>query len=652
MDEFGVQATTLPPAKLFEGRLLRVPDYQRGYAWERRQWEEFVEDLELLPPGSVHYTGTIVLHAVPDGEPVRDRRGKQYRELDIVDGQQRLTTIVLFLDAIRREFLTLEMEDLASGLYDTFIAITDRNGQPHPKIRLNEDCHDYFFQHILHDEPSPEGARIRSHRNLSEARDYFREYLAGQREQRGAGYATWLEQLRDKVCDQLELTLYAVRREADAGVIFEVMNNRGRPITELEKAKNYLLYLASKLQLDADHDLVRLINQTWTHIFTCLMSRNLGAVENEDQLLRSHWFMAYNPKERDWEGSKSLKAWFSLREYAGRHEVLLHALLEYVRTLQDAATAYCDIADPQHPEAFNDFRASPDTRREVVRVGQKLPRLRVVAPFIPLLMAIRLKRAGNADRYLEAVSLCERYAFRVYRLLRRRSNSGRSSFFLTANSLYKGESSPDEALGLVRGWVHWYSPDEDVRQAFALRVHNDWYNWVGIKYFLYEYEEHLAQAKHKNLKIAWAHLEKDGQKKHTIEHILPQAATHEYWTSRFDDAARLKCLHDLGNLCLTLDNSSYGRKPFPEKRGEAGSGSRCYAEGDLVMERDLAAHEDWTPEAVESRRERIVAWALARWHVEPPAAGPEPEEEAIVEVDDQEPDIQVDEVEEPATAEE
>ena len=53
----------------------------------------------------------------------------------------------------------------------------------------------------------------------------------------------------------------------------------------------------------------------------------------------------------------------------------------------------------------------------------------------------------------------------------------------------------------------------------------------------------------------------------TIEHILPQTPTDEYGTSRFDEEERRTLTHDLGNLCLTYHNSSYGNKPLPAKRG-------------------------------------------------------------------------------------
>nr|WP_147135673.1 DUF262 domain-containing protein [Nocardia ninae] len=86
-------------AAAFEGRAFSVPDYQRGYAWDSQQRTEFLEDLEILGPNREHFTGLVVLH---DQGDKLDSEGKSYRVYDVVDGQQRLTTIVLLLDAVRR----------------------------------------------------------------------------------------------------------------------------------------------------------------------------------------------------------------------------------------------------------------------------------------------------------------------------------------------------------------------------------------------------------------------------------------------------------------------------------------------------------------------------------------------------------------------
>ena len=67
-------------------------------------------------------------------------------------------------------------------------------------------------------------------------------------------------------------------------MIFEVTNDRGKPLSELEKVKNYLLYLANKIE--GQHDLADIINSTWTEIFHRLMSAELVSMEDENRLLR------------------------------------------------------------------------------------------------------------------------------------------------------------------------------------------------------------------------------------------------------------------------------------------------------------------------------------------------------------------------------
>src|SRR4051812_49698832 len=88
---------------LFKEKLFRIPDYQRGYAWQPAQFKDFWEDLVNLSEGRTHYTGVLMLKQIPkvhksDNEYwlVEDHSYKLYH---IVDGQQRLTTFVIFLQA-------------------------------------------------------------------------------------------------------------------------------------------------------------------------------------------------------------------------------------------------------------------------------------------------------------------------------------------------------------------------------------------------------------------------------------------------------------------------------------------------------------------------------------------------------------------------
>ena len=98
----------------------------------------------------------------------------------------------------------------------------------------------------------------------------------------------------------------------------------------------------------------------------------------------------------------------------------------------------------------------------------------------------------------------------------------------------------------------------------------------------------------------------------TIEHILLQTPTDEYWTSRFDEEERRTLTHDLGNLCLTYHNSSYGNKPFPVKRRYPGQDGPCYTNSNLFQERKLSVLDNWNVEALKQRRGSMVKWALMR----------------------------------------
>src|SRR5262245_66674514 len=114
--------------------------------------------------------------------------------------------------------------------------------------------------------------------------------------------------------------------------MFETLNNRGKPLTELEKVKNYLLYLATKLDLP-DHDLAIRVNGAWANILQRLMAAGLTQPDDEDRLLRAHWLMAYDPVARNWGGTRSIKERFRLSADRTTHAALLDELVPYTRTL-------------------------------------------------------------------------------------------------------------------------------------------------------------------------------------------------------------------------------------------------------------------------------------------------------------------------------
>ena len=609
---------TVSISDLFQKRMFQVPDYQRGYSWENRHVREFLEDLEFMDQNHrLHYTGTVVLYE-PDSSIQRmDEDGNTYATFDIVDGQQRLTTITLLLDGIRRSLTGLpdaSSQTLARGIEKNYIKANELSGgDPLFKLTLNKDVDGFFKSSVLSDDSGVAGPSIMSHRRLEAAKAQIANYLKSKIGEEGK---EWLRNLYSKVITQLQFTLYQVEQEAEVGVIFEVMNDRGKPLTDLEKVKNYLLYASTYLE-GMPNELAQRINSTWADILRWLMASGLTASADEDQLLRVHWLAYYDPNSRDWKGSRSVKERFDLREYRGRYPDMLLKLTDYANGIRESCVSFCDASKPARPNSFQTFGEKPKVRREVVEWSLKLVRMGRTATFLPILIAARKRWANDPGKYLEILKLCEKFAFRVYSLSGYRADAGQAAMLRLAYGIANNSMSFNGATQRLKGRLNAMCGLRSFQSLMSAESEliGDAYNWGGLRYFLYEYEIHLSANNGASPKVAWGDLPRE--LKNTIEHILPQSITGQrYWESRFSHGEHQRCAHDLGNLTLTKQNSSLSNKPFPEKKGEVGLDKSCYANSPLYAERELGAWEDWTPASIRERREKLLEWARIRWAVD------------------------------------
>ena len=601
---------------LFQNRIFRVPDYQRGYSWERQQVREFLDDLELLAPGRYHYTGTVVLHEPDPKSALMDNEGNAYTPAEIVDGQQRLTTIVLLLDGIRRSLAANGLSNaagtLSQGITKNYIAAETIGGEPLFKLSLNEDTDHFFKTSVLAERPGVEGPEIASEQRLSAAQRQIAGYLASKVNAGESDGEAYLLGLYAKIATQLCFTLYEVDNDAEVGVIFEVMNDRGKPLTDLEKVKNYLLHASTRL--DTDNDLAKSVNDAWSKILQRLMATGLAYNESENGLLRAHWLSHYNPQSRLWHGSRSIKDRFDLRNYAGKHKELLGDLLSYTEGLRKASVIYCDAYHPNRPDAFETFKAKPKVRKQVIAWSEKLRRIGVIATFLPLLIAVRERWPNDPDKYLEILRLCEIFAFRVYRWNGYRSDAGQSAFFHIGYQLATGGRAYDDTVSAIKSEIGYRCHERDFRNEASPGAVPNWYGWGGLRYFLYEYEAHLAAKQGASPIVSWDELTRS-DRQDTIEHVLPQSIRgQQYWQAKFTAQDHAQYQHDLGNLTLTKHNSVYGNKPFPDKKGTVGQEKPyCYATAPFYVERDLTRWQDWNADAIAERRGELLEWAQSRW---------------------------------------
>ena len=273
---------TLCLQELFNNRIFQVPDYQRGYAWEQQQVAEFWDDLQLLSSSSDrhHYTGTIVLYEQAGAAKKTDDEGTDYVVTDVVDGQQRLTTIVLLLNEISRALSVYgDSSSLAQGIRKNYIERTSLDGQPLYKLSLNKDTDDFFKSGVLPETRGVAAPITSAEQRLLDAKNQMAGYL----DKPGGDAADseqWLRGLQRRVTTRLHFNLYEVEHTAEVGVIFEVMNDRGKSLTNFEKVKNYLLYAASTIEVEMDHtkdELTNSVNDAWADMLKRLMAAGLSS---------------------------------------------------------------------------------------------------------------------------------------------------------------------------------------------------------------------------------------------------------------------------------------------------------------------------------------------------------------------------------------
>lgn len=230
-----------------------------------------------------------------------DDEGHRFIVFDVIDGQQRLTTVTLLLKAIFDEMVMLsEFKTLSNGLQEMYLYNKDIDGLSFTHLTTNKDSQDYFSKYVLGTGKDISGPKNRSEKLLAEGKRFFLKKLLEKKGLFGKNFPSYLKDLYFRITQQLTLIVYEVGDDLEAGIIFETMNDRGKPLTDLDKVKNHLLYLCSKLDVTdlARADLHERINRTWSHIFEEMMLANLGDDPNENQLLRAHCLMI---KERERE---------------------------------------------------------------------------------------------------------------------------------------------------------------------------------------------------------------------------------------------------------------------------------------------------------------------------------------------------------------
>lgn len=664
---------------LFEKKIFRIPDYQRGYAWQREQLIDFWEDLINLSGDRAHYTGVLTLKQLQDVA----RNSKEfwlvddysYRVFHIVDGQQRLSTFIIFLQAFVEFFKELPEN---KGKPDSLIYITETLSVADLKGRYifktkptgnqfrtyifgyesDNPSYNYLRFKILGEEGGGSIEETFYTLNQSNAKTYFTKQLNKLYEQDGS---KGLQDVYKKLTRRFLFNEYVIKDEFDVFVAFETMNIRGKKLSDLELLKNRLVYLTTLYNNDeldeaSRKDLRETINDAWKEVYRQL-GRNKVHPLNDDEFLRAHWIMyfkysrktghdyihylldeQFTPKRvlKKIEREVVLETPEEMHSEQGAEDVedengepaedeSIHPVAQlipkdirdFAHSLKESSVHWFNLHNPNlATDMSDDERQCID---QLTRIG--------MGYFKPLIMAI-LKNERNEIARIRTFKKIERFIFIIFRMNSAMANYGSSEFYNAARALDRGEISVEEIINKLNERFS-YTLNEDT----TLRS-NDFYNslykkfkgglgyyaWPGLRYFLYEYETSLL-SESRQKKVEWDDLKRSEKDKVTIEHIYPQTETAE-WALHFKDI-KLECRRffnaSLGNLLLlsmsinaSLQNDSFTDK----KRVKLDSAGRKirngYSDGSH-SEIEVSQNDTWGPQEIEARGVKLLKFMETRW---------------------------------------
>ena len=656
-----------PLSLLFQNRLFRIPDYQRGYAWQQSQLADFWDDLINLQQDRYHYTGLLSLKSLGRKE-TKDWGSdlwmvdKGFKACHIVDGQQRLTTFVILLNEIICFVRELDEnkgkkdDEIVLG-YDTLKDVVAKYiYQSRPPMNqittylfgyeVDNPSADYLRYKIFGEPYSGTVNETYYTKNLKFAKSFFRENLTALYENEGI---EGINNLYLKLTLKLMFNIHEIDDDYDVFVAFETMNNRGKKLTNLELLKNRLIYLTTLYsdekfdEMEKSH-LRKQINDAWKEVYFQL-GRNENVPLSDDDFLRAHWtiYFAYSRRKGD-DYIRFLLNKFSAKNIFEKKTVLMSELPDgYVmdtdyeeeddvgdtetETIEVSKLAPTEIADYVNSlknmakywyDTFFPAKSENLTKEEQIWVD-KLNRIGI-GHFRPLVTVIISRRDFSPEERIEFFKAIERFIFICFRLGNFNASFCSSEYYRASRSLYLNEMTLED---LVADIVE--TTDANIEYAipnFVTKIEKHFsngggfYYWNSIRYFLYEYETSLAQKNNIDRIGSWEMFTKTEKDKVSIEHILPQTPSKYYWQNQyrqFTDEEVEMLTGALGNLIPLSQsvNSSLQNDSFYDKKTTK-AGRRGYENG-CHSEIEVAKYNDWTAENIYTRSKKLLEFMENRW---------------------------------------
>lgn len=551
-----------------------VPLYQRPYSWRKKEWRQLWDDIVRLSensrPQSKHFIGPMVI-------VIQETSAVRIPEHLVIDGQQRLITILVLLAAIR------DKDPNNPEIKGEITKFLTNQHKPEPfyfKLWPTQDDREIFstiIKGVNPIEPPNRGSKI------FEAYKFFE----GQISRALQDESLTLDELLAIIERRLNFVLIELTTHENAHVIFESLNAKGAPLTQADLIRNYFFMKVPKEDQNRVHD------DFWKPIEAKLkkgaekkLSATTGGrkrtTEEKDYLTD----FIRNFLMREGMSVDKSEVYLQLRESVETPgtEPSMEAentVIDYLKTLGNFAENYAKLLWPDR-----------EPNAKIARRISRLNRLEVTVAYYPFLLNVYDSYSKNeisVDEFVEILSALENFVVRrtvckippnslskiFGALIKETTNRGLTKE-IVANFLSKKDYPPDNLFKLRFPSFDLYVKGSNTRAKVILECIEESYG-------------------HKETVLVNEQI--------TIEHVLPQNPDATWWRSHLGeecDRIRETWLHTIGNLTLTGYNSEESDKSYPEKR-------KYFESSNFELTKDLARFDDWTEDTIQQRANAITA---------------------------------------------
>lgn len=541
------------------GKIYRVPPFQRDYSWNEEHWEDLWQDILVLHrnPDSSHYMGALVLQSSSTSD----------KEFTVIDGQQRLATLSIVAIAVIDKIQKLvEQEEQKEAnqerqeiLKRTYLSDRDpRSLRYSSKLLLNENNNDFYQSNLINlRKPLNVRSLTKSNQLLWEAFQYFSNHLdelqgivlSGEKL---AGFLT------DTVAQRLLFIQINVEDELNAYTVFETLNARGIELSSTDLLKNYLFSL-----FQGPDDLQEAQRQ-WRRIV------NIVQMEKFPEFLRYY---------------------LSLKQTRVRRERLFKVVRESVKDRQQAfelldqlenyGSLYIALSN-SNDEFWRDISGNRPYIRELDLFGVK-------QAYPTLFAAYERFTPENFTRLLKLVCVL---SFRYTVVSSLNPNELETLYNKVAIAIINGEiTNPKQVFDNLHSI---YVSDEKFLQDFSLlSISTKGQKKKLVRYILFKLEADASQIE----------VNEDG---FSIEHILPESPSSE-WRQSFNDAQIEEMVYRIGNLTPLEPhlNRQAGNELYRIKQ-------TLYQQSVYSLTKNVLA-EEWNPNTLATRQKHIAQRAVHIW---------------------------------------